>query len=308
MNIEKPVFFMSLIWYFYTYGPPPFIFNLMLRFYCLYNNLFEKYNEHVYSQWNNELNEIKSINTNNDNYHNNEFISLQPPKYEDKYLDDIRKLNKQWEFTVDETEEIPNLIDIFFNGYIESKTYRIEEITKEIINLEKEISNDNDDIKCCEDFDNDGNETFHLTLEERNDERREKIKKLQKEYNTIKLEIESEEGLNEFKNKSIINANNYIINKRLDKLKNCYIIEKTPVGNVLMIYDKEKESFKYYSDCNIPYRYLEVVGRKYIKLFNCRPIFVDMEEELKLFEEKWEKDQELKKKKKEEKKKKEKEE
>jgi len=63
-----------------------------------------------------------------------------------------------------------------------------------------------------------------------------------------------------------------IINKRLDKLENCYIIEKTPIGNVLMIYEKGRESFKYYSDCNIPYRYLEVVGRKYVKFFNCRPI------------------------------------
>ena len=54
------------------------------------------------------------------------------------------------------------------------------------------------------------------------------------------------------------------------------------------------ESFKYYSDSTIPYRYLEVVARKYVKLFNCRPIFVDMEEELKLFEEKCEKEQEQK--------------
>ena len=66
------------------------------------------------------------------------------------------------------------------------------------------------------------------------------------------------------------------------------------------MYDKDRESFKYYSDCNIPYRYLEVVGRKYVKMFNCRPIFIDMEEELKLFEEKWDKDQEFKKAKEEE--------
>jgi hypothetical protein len=37
---------------------------------------------------------------------------------------------------------------------------------------------------------------------------------------------------------------------------------------------------------------LEVVGIKYVKFFNCRPIFVDMEEELRLFEEKWEKEKE----------------
>ena len=72
-------------------------------------------------------------------------------------------------------------------------------------------------------------------------------------------------------------------------------MENTPQGNVLMIYDIKKGSFTYYSDKNIPYRYLEVVARKYVKFFDCRPLFVDMEEELKLFEEKWSKEYELKK-------------
>jgi hypothetical protein len=92
----------------------------------------------------------------------------------------------------------------------------------------------------------------------------------------------------------------YIINKRLAKLENCYVMEKTPIGNVLMIYDKKLETFKYHADFSIPYRYLEVVGRKYVKTFHCRPLFIDMEEELELFEEKWKKEQEMKKVKEEE--------
>ena len=113
-------------------------------------------------------------------------------------------------------------------------------------------------------------------------------------------EIYNEE-LNEFKelNKEDQNclhkkakemAHDFIIKQRLEKLKNCYIIEYTPLGNVLMIYDINCESFQYYSDNIIPYRFLEVVARKYVKQFNCRPIFVDMEEEIKLAEEKWEKE------------------
>ena len=87
-------------------------------------------------------------------------------------------------------------------------------------------------------------------------------------------------------------AKKIIIDQRLDKLKNCFIIENTPLGNVLMIFDKELETFKYYSDNTIPYRYLETVGRKYAKQFCCRPIFVDMEEELRISEVKWEKEKE----------------
>lgn len=173
---------------------------------------------------------------------------------------------------------------------------RIDEITQEIINLEKEISEDMDSFNYVEDCDEDGDELIHEnTLDERNEYRRSRIQELQEEANQIKTEVETENGLNQLKEKSLEESKKYIINRRLDKLSNCYIIEKTPVGNVLMIYDKERESFKYYSDCNIPYRYLEVVGRKYVKLFDCRPIFVDMEEEIQLFEEKWSKEQELKK-------------
>jgi hypothetical protein len=82
---------------------------------------------------------------------------------------------------------------------------------------------------------------------------------------------------------------NKLIKNKLNNLKNCFIMEHTPLGNVLMIYDVERETFKYYSDNTIPYRYLEVVGRKYVKQFNCRPIFIDMEEELKIADDLWEK-------------------
>ena len=67
-------------------------------------------------------------------------------------------------------------------------------------------------------------------------------------------------------------------------MKHNFIIEKTPLGNVIMIYNNIRGTFDYYSDSNIPYRFLETVGRKYVISFNCRQIFIDMEEELKLYE------------------------
>lgn len=82
-----------------------------------------------------------------------------------------------------------------------------------------------------------------------------------------------------------------VIDKRLEKLKNCFVMEHTPLGNVLMVYDHTRSTFKYYSDNAIPYRYLETVARKYVKQFLCRPIFVDMEEELQNADEKWVREQ-----------------
>ena len=67
----------------------------------------------------------------------------------------------------------------------------------------------------------------------------------------------------------------------LDNLKNSFVMETTPNGNVLMFWDNKRASFTYYSDTSIPYRYLEVVARKYVIMNNCREIYYIMEEQLK---------------------------
>ena len=110
----------------------------------------------------------------------------------------------------------------------------------------------------------------------------------------------------------IKNANeysrNFVIEEHLNNLKNNFVMEKTPLGNVLMVYNNKRGSFEYYSDNTIPYRYLEPVSRKYVKTFRCRPIYFDMEEELKNYGRKLEEKEKKEKEEKEEKEKKEKEE
>jgi hypothetical protein len=72
-----------------------------------------------------------------------------------------------------------------------------------------------------------------------------------------------------------------IINKKLDKFINNYVLEHTPLGNIYMRYNNDKKSFEYFSNNTIPYRYLEPVARKYVMTYWCKPIFVDIEQELK---------------------------
>ncbi len=79
---------------------------------------------------------------------------------------------------------------------------------------------------------------------------------------------------------------------RLEQLKNSILIERTPVGNVIMYYDSSRETFIYYSDSTIPYRYLEVVARKYVVQNRCKKLYVDMEKELKEAQEKLDQKQE----------------
>ena len=66
----------------------------------------------------------------------------------------------------------------------------------------------------------------------------------------------------------------------LESLKNSIVVEHTPLGNVAMHYDNKREAFVYYSDSVMPYRYLEVVARKYVITFHCKRVFVNMEDEI----------------------------
>lgn len=66
----------------------------------------------------------------------------------------------------------------------------------------------------------------------------------------------------------------------LVRLKNCFIMERTPLGNLMMYYDDKRESFVYYSDNTIPYRFLEVASRHYVIQNNCKAIHVNMQDEL----------------------------
>lgn len=59
----------------------------------------------------------------------------------------------------------------------------------------------------------------------------------------------------------------------LDNLVNNFVMEYTPNGNVIMFYDVVRETFTYYADNSIPYRYLQVLARKYVCTFNCPSLY-----------------------------------
>lgn len=279
--IDKITILLFTTWCVFNYGPPPFL--------VYYYHLFKQVKfENFFVNLNILLNNGRDCeHWLNENVIQNEELKVKlTPKYEDKYLKDIRKLNKEWIFNTDEQNKITQLTEDFFNKKKDDIIVKLEQINKEIVDLEKEIA-DNEDY--VEDYNTDENDD--IIQNQVNQSRIENIKKLIIQYEDIKYSLNSEEFLDNLKKDAIISAKKNIIDERIYKLKTTYVIEKTPLGNVLMLYDKERETFKYYADSTIPYRYLEVVSRKYVKFFNCRPIFIDMEEELNLFEERWEKQQ-----------------
>ena len=60
------------------------------------------------------------------------------------------------------------------------------------------------------------------------------------------------------------------------KWKSRILFERTPRGNIIMLYDTYTEAFVYYIDTSgTPYKLLNAVAMKYVLTFHCRDFFVD---------------------------------
>ena len=288
------------------------IFYIFLGLFFIYKsnininkNLLEYYFDKILHLFNSDISDVSDI-FDIDVKKEDNIIEKPVTRYEDKYLTDIRKLDKEYNFDEKETEILIEKAESFLNNVNNNYKNRIEEIKERVCIIESNLSEiernvEEDNIKEEESDNNLDEDNEYVTKEE-------KIKMLSNEKNILYLEskklnelLETENGKEELLNQANDFSKNFVINLRLEKLLNCYVMESTPQGNVLMIYDNKKGSFKYYSDNTIPYRYLEVVCRKYVKIFHCRPLYVDMEKELELSAEKLEKERKEKQEKEEQK-------
>jgi hypothetical protein len=231
-----------------------------------------------YIKYKNLTDEDDEISTNVFEEPSQEEEVKQPSRvpYEEKYLIKIRNMKNEYVFTEEELElekqKLNELKQEENNKKLES-TYVLNEKIEELSTKLREI---NDEY-------NENNQT------NKDDSL---IKKL---YSSIQNEIDLNKkqlfelqepltNINDLKEK----ARQCIIDEQLKKFKKNYVIEHTPLGNVLMFYNHDKLAFEYYSDLTIPYRYLETVARKYALTYNYRPLYIDMEEELKEYEKKLE--------------------
>jgi hypothetical protein len=77
------------------------------------------------------------------------------------------------------------------------------------------------------------------------------------------------------------NNRNYILEfEKQENLDKGVVEEETPDGFVIMKYNDEINRFDYWSDKSIKYKYLEVVARKYVILFDCKDKYINMFKEL----------------------------
>ena len=269
--------------------------NILIDFYrfiCENNPIFLHYYDSDNEEYNEEKKEEEKVD------------DKVKQKFEDKYLDKFKSFSNEFYFNELELEEEQKEYERI---KIKTEKKRFDSISQILENLTKineieklcEISKETDK-KLTENQDNFGIEKLVEYFDLQDD--------YEEDPNDIDFEelymdlIEEKNALNielkEIKSKTVTNdefkemARKTIIKKKLDKFVDNYILENTPMGNIYMRYNNNKGSFEYFSNNTIPYRYLETVGRKYVMTYWCKPIFVDIEEELKKAEIKF--DEEIK--------------
>lgn len=218
-------------------------------------------------------------------------------KFEDKYLEKFKNFSNEYYFTEleldDETKEYER-IKIDYENKKYEKIYKIQEKLSKIDKIQEKggISDENGvfteninqygidkllkyfdlEDEYIDDPDDLNFEDLYLNLL---NDKMDLLKKMKEAEKVIMTNDEMR-----------LKSREYIIQKKLDKCMNTYVVECTPLGNVCMRYNNDKKSFEYFSNNSIPYRYLESVGRKYVTTYWCKPIFVNIEEEIKKAEEK----------------------
>jgi len=272
-------------------------FQFLTIFYTSYDTFFTNYHNHYYGfyhyypglKYESDEEFDENEKTKEKTSEKDEKTKKSQIKYEDKYKENIQNVSKEYIFTEEEEREMDSIYHDNYNNRIIVYQNKINDLKNQIENIKQkntlfEKISETEFIEMIEqDYDDNDYycKTGSLSKEDVTSNNNEFIKKLEDtiaglEENMNDTETISEESLEYSKTK--------IIEERTNKLKGCFVMEYTPLGNVLMTYNKLRESFSYYSDNTIPYRYLEVVARKFVKTFHCRPIFVDMEQELNNYE------------------------
>jgi hypothetical protein len=282
MIFSKEILIALALFYFFTEDYRIKV-NIIYIFVELYNVTKSFFNQ-------NQINYMNTLDYHEFDINDNDTENKKPPpKYEDKYLDDILKLEKDFQFSDDEITTKIHKYTEYLDVLKNEKNEELKQLFDKLTDLEERIKkckNMSDDYCICNTYDEDYD--FDETPEDLLKVLVEEEQKTLLKYNNLNNYTNTHEFKKEIQNTANELSLKYVIDQKLEKLKNCFVMEKTPLGNVIMTYNNNTSSFSYHSDNTIPYRYLETVARKFVKTFNCRPIFIVMDEELKKAEEKWE--------------------
>jgi hypothetical protein len=226
-------------------------------------------------------------------------------KFEDKYLEKFKKFPNEFSFTEVELEQQKDEYEKIKIEYEKTRfdtIHRIQEQLSKINEIQEKGNIDHTKEQYTENINADGINMmlkfFEIEVEYDEDPDDFDLEELYQDLLKNKAELlkkmDETEKMVMTEDDMQKKAHDIIVNKKLDKYVDNYVLEHTPLGNIYMRYNNDKKSFEYFSNSTIPYRYLESVGRKYVMTYWCKPIFVDIEEELKRAEEKYEEEKKKK--------------
>ena len=67
----------------------------------------------------------------------------------------------------------------------------------------------------------------------------------------------------------------------IDTLTNKIVFDETPMGKIIMLYDKHIEGFKWYCNTShVTYDTLATLARKYVVNYNCKALYISLKDEL----------------------------
>ena len=221
----------------------------------------------------------------------NKDINHIETKFEEKYIDKMKQFPEDYYFSQEETELIKKNSEQMRVDKENERRKKMEDIMGKLEHIHSIIYKVNQYGGPSSQESIDIILNFHeMELHDDHDDDIKMIKELFQQINEEQSSLEQElyELENEDLSLEIFEKKAYhdVLEKKLTSLMNNYVCEHTPLGNVFMRYNNEKCSFEYFSNSTIPYRYLEPIGRKYVMTYHCKPLFVDLEEELKKSEEK----------------------
>jgi hypothetical protein len=295
---------LSLIWIGVNFKNIQMVILNLRHFFHMVNKLYtdiSNINPFILDYSNEQKKFEENVQLNVDDKDSSELL-IEEEKYENKYLEKFKIFpNEYLPFTDEEIILRDKIIQELNNNHIELYNKIIIELTIEQTKLRKIVEQvdraggplTEEGLKVMIEYDE---YIADLNLEDEDEEyavietHEEIISNLEEIKNEI-IELEKKGIMsNEEKNTIEKKAHNTIISNRIKGLMNSILLEMTPVGNVFMRYNYEKGSFEYFSNHTIPYRYLEAIGRRYVMTFWCKPLFIDLEDELKKAELKFDED------------------
>jgi len=306
-TLTSIIFFYNL--YFIINRKYPFLKNNIINYIKKLQDEYTLLCEHnpFIIEYNDKL--IQSDDSVNKEFVKEKEVEKVEGKYEDKYLSKFKIFPNEYKFTELELELEKKEFEKIKLEYEKGRFDIINEIQQKLDIIEEiqtkgNFSNNNDAF--TENLNEFGANSlvkyFNLEEEYREDPDDIDFEDLYIELLSIKEDLLKKMSENE---KMILTeedmrtkAHEIMVNKKLDKYIDNYVLECTPLGNIYMRYNNDKKSFEYFSNNSIPYRFLEPVGRKYVMTYWCKPLFIDIELELKKAEEKYEEDKKQEEKKK----------